>query len=107
MDPTRHIVKTKDEWEGIYSPSINQVMRLVAEQYGKKSGAIIFSGMGDDSAAAAEYMDSVGGPIWAQTAETCANSSQPDSIRETGYVSYNGSPQQLAVKLMNTLEKEG
>ncbi len=107
MDTTRHVVKTSDEWEGIYSPSINQVMRIVAEQYGRNSGAIIFSGMGNDSAAAAEYMHLVGGTIWAQTAETCANSSQPDSIRATGFVNYNGSPQQLAAKLINTLESEG
>lgn len=105
IDATRHVCRTTEEWEGIYSPSINQVMRIVAEQYGVRSGAIIFSGMGDDSKAAAEYMSSVGGTIWAQTAETCANSSQPDSCRESGYVTYSGSPQQLAAKLMNTLEQ--
>lgn len=104
LDHTRHVCRTDEEWEGIYSPSINQVMRIVAEQYGPRSGAIIFSGMGDDSKAAAEYMASVGGTIWAQTAETCASSSQPDSCRESGYVTYSGSPQQLAAKLMNTLE---
>jgi chemosensory pili system protein ChpB (putative protein-glutamate methylesterase) len=104
IDVTRHVVHTTNEWEGIYSPSINQVMRIVAEQYGARCGAIIFSGMGDDSKEAAEYMSSVGGTIWAQTAETCANSSQPDACRESGYVSYSGSPQQLAAKLMNTLE---
>ena len=106
MSTTRHIMTTNEEWEGIHSPSINQVMHLVAENYGKMSGAIIFSGMGDDSAGSAEYMTSVGGTIWAQTEETCANSSQPDSIRQTGYVVYNGSPQQLAAKLMLTLKAE-
>ena len=106
MDTTRHIMTTSEEWEGIYSPSINQVMKLVAGQYGKNSGAIIFSGMGDDSAASAEYMTSVGGTIWAQSEETCANSSQPDSIRQTGYVTYSGSPQQLAAKLMMALHDD-
>lgn len=106
FDARGHIVKTKDEWEGIYSPSINQVMRIVGEHYGQQSGAIIFSGMGDDSKTAAEYLSSVGGTIWAQTAETCANSSQPDSCRESGYVTYSGSPQQLATKLMNTLSQK-
>lgn len=106
MDVTRHIVTTHNEWEGPYSPSINQVMRMVAEQYGARSGAIIFSGMGNDGAESAEYMTSVGGKIWGQSADTCANSSQPDSVRETGYVEYNGSPQQLAAKLMMTLTSE-
>jgi len=104
MTSTRHIIQTTEDWEGIYSPSINQVMRLVAENYGALGGAIIFSGMGDDSAKSAEYMSSVGGTIWAQSEETCANSSQPDSIRQTGYVTYSGSPQQLAAKLINTLK---
>ncbi len=105
LDVTRHVCRTEEDWEGIYSPSINQVMRIVAEQYGPRSGAIIFSGMGDDSKAAAEHMSSVGGTIWAQTAETCANSSQPDSCRESGHVTYNGSPQQLAAKLMQYLKE--
>lgn len=103
IDVTRHVVTTKSEWSGPYSPSINEVMKVVAEQYGSRSGAIIFSGMGNDGAESAEYMTSVGGKIWAQTEETCACSSQPDSVRQTGSVSYNGSPQQLAAKLMNTL----
>jgi len=103
---THHIINSADDWEGIYSPSINQVMRIVAEKYGALSGAIIFSGMGDDSAKSAEFMNSVGGTIWAQSEETCANSSQPDSIRQTGYVTYSGSPQQLAAKLSITLKNE-
>lgn len=106
MTSTRHIIQTSDDWEGIYSPSINQVMRLVAENYGALGGAIIFSGMGDDSARCAEFMDSQGGTIWAQSEETCANSSQPDSIRQTGFVTYSGSPQQLAAKLSNTLKRD-
>lgn len=106
MTSTRHIIHTSDDWEGIYSPSINQVMRLVAENYGPLGGAIIFSGMGDDSAKSAELMSAVGGTIWAQSEDTCANSSQPDSIRQTGYVTYSGSPQQLAAKLSITLKRE-
>ncbi len=106
MDTTRHVYVTNKEWDGIYSPSIDETMEVVAKQYGKMSGAIIFSGMGDDSAGAAEYLTSVGGTLWAQTEETCANSSQPDAARQTGYVTYNGSPQQLAAKLMQTLRAE-
>lgn len=103
IDRGRHVITTHNDWTGPYSPSINEVMKVVAEQYGRRCGAIIFSGMGNDGAESAEYMASVGGTIWAQTEETCACSSQPDSVRQTGFVTYNGSPQQLAAKLMNTL----
>jgi len=103
IDITQHVVTTNNDWTGPYSPSINEVMKVVAERYGKRCGAIIFSGMGNDGAESAEYMASVGGTLWAQTEETCACSSQPDSVRLTGFVSYNGSPQQLAAKLSNTL----
>ena len=103
IDRNRQVLTSSNDWPGPYSPSINEVMKVVAEQYGRRCGAIIFSGMGNDGAESAEYMTSVGGTIWAQTEETCACSSQPDSVRQTGFVTYNGSPQQLAAKLMNTL----
>lgn len=98
---------TGASWDGPYSPSVDQVMTNVCEAFGKKSGAIIFSGMGDDSSVAGPKMKDKGCAIWAQSAESCANSSQPDSIRDTGCVSFNGTPQALAFKLVSSIRQSG
>lgn len=85
-----------EPWEGPYAPSIDQVMALMADNLGQQTGAILFSGMGNDGAIAAVRMRDMNIPVWAQTADTCANSSMPDSARATGCVSFSGSPLQLA-----------
>ncbi len=90
----------EEQWEGPYSPSIDQVMSLMADGFGVQTGAILFSGMGNDGAIAAAKLRQMGIEVWAQTAETCANSSQPDSARATGCVTFSGSPKQLAQKLV-------
>jgi chemosensory pili system protein ChpB (putative protein-glutamate methylesterase) len=87
------------DWEGPYSPSIDQVMDSTASSMQQRAGAILFSGMGNDGSIAGQRMKSLGIPVWAQTAETCASSSQPDSARAVGCVSFNGSPHELALHL--------
>ena len=62
--------------------------------------------MGKGGAIAAPRLAASGCPVWAQSADTCAVSSQPDSTRETGCVSYSGSPEQLARQLVERLRRE-
>lgn len=90
----------EEQWEGPYAPSIDQVMSLMADRYGVQTGAILFSGMGNDGAISAAKLRQMGIEVWAQTADTCANSSQPDSARATGCVTFSGSPKELARKLV-------
>ena len=94
------LVNTGKEWEGPYAPSIDQVINTVSSRYGAQSGAILFSGMGNDGSIAGPQMAERGGLVWAQTADTCACSSQPDSARETGCVTFSGSPEHLARALV-------
>ncbi|MBL4866267.1 MAG: hypothetical protein JKY67_07825 [Pseudomonadales bacterium] len=100
------IVVTDELWNGPYAPSIDQVMLSVVSVFGEKSGAIIFSGMGDDGSVAGPQMQNLGGVVWAQSADSCANSSQPDSIRDTGCISFNGTPQALAFQLVERIRQE-
>lgn len=88
------------KWDGPYSPSIDQVMANVTRRFGDRSGALIFSGMGGDGSISGTLMQEAGGFIWGQTAESCACSSQPDSMRATGVVSFNGTPTELATHLV-------
>jgi Chemotaxis response regulator containing a CheY-like receiver domain and a methylesterase domain len=85
-----------DAWLGPYSPSIDQVMAKLARVYGHSSGAIIFSGMGDDGSKSCAYMHHYGGTVWAQSPLSCTVDSMPVSAINTGVVSYQGSPENLA-----------
>lgn len=101
------VVEVKDVgWEGPYSPSFDQIMNNLSVVYEDKVNAIIFSGMGNDGAIAGAHMVRRGGRVWAQTAESCACSSMPDALRETGCVTFSGTPQQLALHLVQTLQSE-
>jgi two-component system chemotaxis response regulator CheB/chemosensory pili system protein ChpB (putative protein-glutamate methylesterase) len=83
-----------------YTPSIDQVLRDVADAFGDKAGAIVFSGMAHDAIEGSKYLKSKGGTIWVQDPDTCVISSMVDGAREAGVVSFVGSPAQLAEKML-------
>jgi two-component system chemotaxis response regulator CheB/chemosensory pili system protein ChpB (putative protein-glutamate methylesterase) len=83
-----------------YSPSIDLVLRDVADQFGADAGAIIFSGMAHDAVEGSKYLKEKGGVVWVQDPETCVISSMVDGAREAGVVSFTGSPAQLATKMI-------
>ncbi len=85
---------------GIYTPSIDAAMIDMAVHYGKMSGAIIFSGMGRDGMQGCRVMAARGATVLAQDAETCVVSGMPDAARRCGVVSFSGTPEQLAEKLV-------
>ncbi len=87
---------TYQPWPGKYKPSINDVMRRASNAFGSRLITIVFSGMGDDGSEAAHEVLNAHGTIWAQTANSCVCASQPNEVRSTGTVAYNGSPEALA-----------
>jgi chemosensory pili system protein ChpB (putative protein-glutamate methylesterase) len=95
------VVSRDMPWDGPYSPSIDQVLANVSRRFGKRSIAIIFSGMGGDGSISGPLMVESGGVIWAQESGSCACASQPDSMRSTGCVSFSGKPLELAQKLVS------
>ncbi len=107
FSPQKRLRFLNRPWRGPYSPSIDQVMQHVVDAYGTKSGAIIFSGMGNDGAISGPYMKTKGVEIWAQTPESCACSSMPDSVRATSAVSFSGTPEQLAARFVLHLKDIG
>lgn len=84
-------------------PSIDQVLQDVADRFGAKAGAIIFSGMAEDAVEGSRYLTEIGGAVFAQDPETCVISSMVDGVVETGVVSFVGSPKALAGKLLEVL----
>lgn len=79
-----------------YSPSIDRVMRDVADRFGRNAGAIVFSGMAHDAIEGASYLRERGGTIWVQDPSTCVISSMVDGAQEAGVVSFVGAPAELA-----------
>ncbi len=86
-------------WPGPYGPSVDQLI-LNTLQHFPRAGVILFSGMGNDGAEAVSQLQHDGVQVWAQSSETCASAAMPDASRETGAVSFSGSPQQLAAHLV-------
>ncbi|MBV2134093.1 chemotaxis protein CheB [Pseudomonas sp. MAP12] len=93
-------------WPEPYSPSIDQMMLNLAQQFPSCCGVIAFSGMGSDGSAAAAYVLRKGGLIWTQAADSCACPSMPDSLREGGYSSFSASPRELAEALVARLAEQ-
>ena len=89
-----------------YSPSINMVLVDMLEKYGKKTGAIIFSGMGDDGLKGCQQLHNKGAMVWTQSSESCVISSMPENIVQKGIVSFTGSPKKLAEKLYDYLRED-
>lgn len=106
FDEQSRVIRTGKPWEGPYAPSIDQVMNNVSLRFGRGAGAILFSGMGNDGSIAGPQVVARGGTVWAQSAETCAVSSQPDAARDTGCVSYSGSPENLALQLVEFVRQQ-
>lgn len=92
---------TGRSWPEPYSPSIDQMMLNLSQQFGSRCGVIAFSGMGSDGSAAAAYVLRKGGKLWTQRADSCVCSSMPDSLRDGGYSSLSGDPRELAQALVN------
>lgn len=86
-----------------YKPSIDAVITEVASRYGESSGAILFSGMGDDGVKGARVLRAQGGQVWAQDAGSCLISGMTDQARKAGVVHYSGTPEQLAARLVEHL----
>lgn len=95
-----------EPWPGQYQPSINDVMRRAASAFGSRLITIVFSGMGDDGSAAVSMVQETRGIIWAQTSGSCVCSSQPDNVRASGQVSFNGSPEVLAEHLQQFIAEQ-
>jgi chemosensory pili system protein ChpB (putative protein-glutamate methylesterase) len=83
-----------------YSPSIDTVISDIARRYPGRSGAIVFSGMGDDGRLGVRDMAERGGVVWAQDSKSCVISSMPDKVRDTGLVQFSGTPEKLAKELV-------
>ena len=90
------IVSTGRAWNGQYKPSINQVIAKIARVFGPKSGALIFSGMGDDGSESLRLLQAAGGKVYVQSPQSCTIDSMPVEALKTDCVSATGTSKELA-----------
>ncbi|WP_297792760.1 chemotaxis protein CheB [uncultured Marinobacter sp.] len=105
LDADGALMEKDTPWPGPYGPSIDQVLLNIADHYGNRCHAILFSGMGNDGAIAAPLLKAYGSRIWVQESNSCGNSSMPESVAATGCTSFCGTPEQLARELVKTIEE--
>ena len=82
---------------------VDRILQNVAAYYGKQSGAIIFSGIGEDGALGCVAMQAAGSGIWTQSDESSHFNSMPHSVQQSCHVEFSGTPEQLAARLNNEL----
>ncbi|UXI69365.1 chemotaxis protein CheB [Tahibacter amnicola] len=88
-----------------YSPSIDLVLRDVADRFGNAATAIVFSGMAHDAIDGSRYLASKGGKVWVQDPDTCVISSMVDGAKEAGVVSFVGAPAELTKQTIAEVSK--
>lgn len=99
-DSNGRVIIQPQAWQGIYQPSISQLLVNCSEVFGNTVINIIFSGMGNDGSSAATTVKKNNSTLWVQTPETCACPSQPQSIIDTGLADYIATPKALAQALI-------
>jgi chemotaxis response regulator CheB len=105
IDPEGIAVLEKVASEGAYSPSIDRVIRDIADRYGASATAIVFSGMTDDAVEGAKYLADKGGAVYAQHPDTCVVSTMVDGVVDAGIVKFIGAPKELAETVLADAKK--
>lgn len=105
ISSTDKIERQPNEWSGPYGPSLDQLLENMAMRFGERCHCIIFSGMGNDSTLGAAAVKAAGGSVWAQSSDSCVQSSMPDAATQAGVVDLRATPAELAEKLIEWLEK--
>lgn len=99
--PFGNVIKSKKKWSMPYSPCINDVGTDLANRYRSKLTMIVFTGTCDDGSIAARVIKDQGGDVWVQSSSTCISPNMPEAATATNTVSFIGSPEQLAERIMS------
>ena len=93
------LLLSPDPWPGQFQPSLEALVVEFSSQPIERTGAIVFSGMGEDGSTALRLYSGKGGRVWVQSPSTCVVSSMPESALTACNVGQNDTPQNLALHL--------
>lgn len=82
-----------------YTPSIDETFTRIADVFGERALALVFSGMANDAVSGMQHIVERGGRVWTQARETCVVSAMVDAADAAGIVASTGTPQELAARL--------
>ena len=88
------------------NPLINPVdvtMKALARHFGNNTGAIVFSGIGEDGQQGCLAIVEHGGEVWTQCEQSCHFDSMSRYVREACEVKYSSTPENLAARLQHEL----
>lgn len=77
-----YAVVTNTPTETLYKPSVDVLMKSVADNYGKLGMGVILTGMGSDGVIGMKELKSKGGVIIAQNGDTCVVYGMPKAVVE-------------------------
>jgi chemosensory pili system protein ChpB (putative protein-glutamate methylesterase) len=97
--PRGRVVETRRAWVGSFQPVIDQVISELARVYRKNLGVIIFTGTCNDGEVGCRVVKASGGRVWVQSPESCVSAAMPSAAISTGCVSFQGTPEALALSL--------
>jgi chemosensory pili system protein ChpB (putative protein-glutamate methylesterase) len=93
------VTTTREAWSGEHTPDINELLVILSAAQLPEPGVIIFSGMGDDGAAALRVFEAAGGRVWVQSPASAVCPAMPEAALATGLVQNSGDPVALAQAL--------
>jgi two-component system chemotaxis response regulator CheB len=103
VEKHHHQVQVKtvdDDPEHGCRPSVDYLLRSVADVFGRNALAVIMTGMGKDGTLGCEKLKAAGGAVLAQDAESSVVYGMPRSVIEAGYADETASLDQLASKIL-------
>jgi len=84
-----------------FKPSVNAFFSSAAAEVGRRTLAIVLTGIGEDGLLGAMDLKAKGATILAQSEETCVVYGMPKAVTQQGLVSGSLSPEQIASLLKN------
>lgn len=94
---------TSMQFEAYNNPSVDGVFNSVADLFGKKTLAVILSGMGSDGVEGITSIKNKGGLTVAQSEETCVVYGMPKRANQAGVIDYNIHLKEIAPFLMSAI----
>ena len=93
------LMSTGEDWGGQHTPDINELLVILSAAKLPSPGVIVFSGMGNDGAAALPIFEAAGGRVWAQAPTSAVCPAMPQAAINSGLVQKSGDPEALASAL--------
>ena len=85
-----------DPVDALYMPSADVLFETAAKAVGKRTLAVILTGIGSDGVIGAEKLHRCGAPIYAQEKRSCVVYGMPKAVTEAGFATASLTPDQIA-----------